>query len=136
MVALLCQVLVACGVQVSNGRPSWPPCSNAWLRVSRDGPMTSRRAAQAAAEWPQVQEAVAKLCLAWWQAEAPGRAALVPQTLPYLLVRALTGAPRRGRALEGFPGGCSQSVSKQAHLDAWPDWRISGAASLCPSTHS
>ncbi len=51
---------------------------------------------QAAAEWPQVQEAVARLCLAWWQARAPAREAFVPQTLPYLLVRALTtGAPGR-----------------------------------------
>ena len=66
------------------------------------------RAAQAAAEWPQVQEAVAKLCLAWWQAEAPGRDALVPQTLPYLLVRALTGAPRGAgaRAVARVQPGC------------------------------
>ena len=62
------------------------------------------RAAQAAAEWPQVQEAVAKLCLAWWQAEAPGRTALVPQTLPYLLVRALTGSRPAEQGTAGFLG--------------------------------
>ena len=45
---------------------------------------------QAAAEWPELQESVAKLCVAWWQADAPGKEALVTQTLPYLLVRALS----------------------------------------------
>lgn len=46
--------------------------------------------AQAAAEWPALQESVAKLCVAWWQADAPGKETLVTQTLPYLLVRALS----------------------------------------------
>jgi hypothetical protein len=45
-----------------------------------------------------VQEAVAALCLAWWRLGAPGREALVPQTLPYLLVRALTTGARSGAA--------------------------------------
>ena len=39
---------------------------------------------------PEVQEAVAKLCMAWWLASASGREGVVPQTLPYLLVTALT----------------------------------------------
>ncbi len=45
---------------------------------------------QAAASWPEVQESVAKLCVAWWQADAPGKEALITQTIPYLLVRALS----------------------------------------------
>ena len=49
---------------------------------------------QAATDLPEVQEAVVKLCMAWWLANAPGREGIVPQTLPYLLVKALTsGAP-------------------------------------------
>ena len=49
---------------------------------------------QGVPQWPEVQEAVARLCLAWWAADAPGREALVAQALPYLLLRALaTGAP-------------------------------------------
>ena len=45
---------------------------------------------QAAADMPEVQEAVVKLCMAWWLAAAPERESVVPQTLPYLLVRALS----------------------------------------------
>lgn len=45
---------------------------------------------QAAANWPELQESVARLCVAWWQADAPGKEALVTQTIPYLLVRALS----------------------------------------------
>ena len=45
--------------------------------------------AQAAAKEPELQESVARLCVAWWQADAPGKEALVTQTIPYLLVRAL-----------------------------------------------
>ncbi|KAK9808548.1 hypothetical protein WJX73_007262 [Symbiochloris irregularis] len=44
----------------------------------------------AATEAPELQGAVAQLCLSWWQAGAPGKQRLVPQTLPYLLVKALT----------------------------------------------
>ena len=33
---------------------------------------------------------MAKLCVAWWQADAPGKEALITQTIPYLLVRALS----------------------------------------------
>ena len=113
--------LVACEAQASKGiLISLIMANHSFEDFSSTG-MIGCCAAQAAAEWPQVQEAVAKLCLAWWQAEAPGRAALVPQTLPYLLVRALTGAPRRSRALEGFQG-FSQSLFKQApRLTAWAD---------------
>lgn len=49
----------------------------------------------AAADYPALQEEVARLCLEWWQAEAPGRERLTPQTVPYLLLAALqqgTGA--------------------------------------------
>ena len=49
---------------------------------------------QAVPQWPELQEAVARLCQAWWAAEAPGREALVAQTLPYLLLRALTSGAR------------------------------------------
>ena len=49
---------------------------------------------QAAADMPEVQEAVVKLCMAWWLAAAPDREAVVPQTLPYLLVKALTTGSR------------------------------------------
>ena len=45
---------------------------------------------QAAAECPELQESVARLCVAWWQAGAPGKEALITQTIPYLLVRALS----------------------------------------------
>ncbi len=49
---------------------------------------------QAAAEWPDLQSAVATLCMGWWQAGAAGKEAIVAQTLPYFLVRALsTSAP-------------------------------------------
>ena len=55
---------------------------------------------QGVPQWPEVQEAVAKLCLAWWTADAPGKEALVAQTLPYLLLRALaTGGPRGNQLL-------------------------------------
>ncbi|CAL8463631.1 g3165 [Coccomyxa elongata] len=44
----------------------------------------------AAAEWLDLQDAVASLCMAWWQAGAAGKEAIIAQTLPYLLVRALS----------------------------------------------
>lgn len=43
----------------------------------------------AAAEYPALQEEVAKLCVDWWQTELPGREQLTTQTVPYLLVAAL-----------------------------------------------
>eukprot|EP00887_Chlorella_sp_A99_P007770 scaffold20.g7770.t1 len=59
----------------------------------------------AAPEFPALQEEVARLCLEWWQAEAPGRERLSPQAVPYLLVVALqagTGAAvKRCHALRG-----------------------------------
>lgn len=42
-----------------------------------------------AADYPALQEQVAHLCLEWWQAEAPGRERLTPQTVPFLLLTAL-----------------------------------------------
>ena len=39
---------------------------------------------------PEVADAVARLCSAWWQAELPGRDCLVPQMVPYLLYQAVT----------------------------------------------
>jgi hypothetical protein len=36
---------------------------------------------------PDVQDAVVKLCVAWWVAGADSREYLVSQALPYLLVR-------------------------------------------------
>lgn len=49
----------------------------------------------AAGQFQGLQDEVARLCLEWWQAEAPGREKLTPQTMPYLLVKALqTGAPQ------------------------------------------
>lgn len=48
---------------------------------------------QAAAAYPQLQQAVARMCLAWWQSGARNRESLVTQTIPYYLVAALsTGA--------------------------------------------
>ena len=54
---------------------------------------------QAAADMPEVQEAVVKLCMAWWLAAAPDREAVVPQTLPYLLVKALTSGSQQSTAV-------------------------------------
>eukprot|EP00775_Hariotina_reticulata_P006481 gene6481-6708_t len=39
---------------------------------------------------PDVQDVVAKLCCSWWQYEARDREYLVAQTLPYLLLRAIS----------------------------------------------
>ena len=48
---------------------------------------------QAVPDLPELQDAVAKLCLYWWQLDAPGKETLVLQTLPFILVKALsTGA--------------------------------------------
>lgn len=44
---------------------------------------------QAAPGAAALNEAVAQLCCAAWTAQAVCREALVPQTLPYLLLRAL-----------------------------------------------
>ena len=63
---------------------------------------------QAAANEPELQESVARLCVAWWQADAPGKEALVTQTIPYLLVRALSTC-EDPRAL-CFPG-CPHKAS-------------------------
>jgi len=60
-------------------------------------PGTERMAlftSQAVPHLPAVQEAVAKLCLSWWQAGAAGRESLVLQALPFTLVKALTSGGR------------------------------------------
>ena len=44
---------------------------------------------QAGGDAPALQEAVAQLCVAWWQAEALAKEDLITQTLPYVIVRAL-----------------------------------------------
>eukprot|EP00878_Enallax_costatus_P040587 GHUV01046903.1.p1 GENE.GHUV01046903.1~~GHUV01046903.1.p1 ORF type:complete len:352 (+),score=121.90 GHUV01046903.1:274-1329(+) len=44
---------------------------------------------------PDVQDAVAKLCVTWWQYEAVDREYLVAQALPYLLARAI-GSSKAG----------------------------------------
>lgn len=56
-----------------------------------------------------LQDEVARLCLEWWQAELPGREVLSPQTVPYLLMKALaTGRGLLlGRAGAGQPPGGS-----------------------------
>ena len=59
-------------------------------------PWGMNSAVQAVPHLPAVQEAVAKLCLAWWQAGAAGRETLVLQTLPYALVKALTSGEHSG----------------------------------------
>ncbi|KAL6780413.1 hypothetical protein ACKKBF_B13240 [Auxenochlorella protothecoides x Auxenochlorella symbiontica] len=52
---------------------------------------------------PVIQEAVARLCLEWWQAGAPGRNALVPSTIAYLVAEAVgagtTAAVKRCHAI-------------------------------------
>lgn len=50
--------------------------------------------AQAAPGAPALNEAVAQLCCAAWTKKAECREALVAQTLPYLLLRALTSGWR------------------------------------------
>jgi hypothetical protein len=70
-----------------------------------------------------VQEAVAALCLAWWRLGAPGREALVPQTLPYLLVRALTTGARLGAAAHAG----SRGVLRASNL------AVRDAAALLPA---
>ena len=58
---------------------------------------------------PEVADAVARLCGAWWQAELPGRDCLVPQMVPYLLYQAVTSgeAGRLGRQMASVAGSCS-----------------------------
>eukprot|EP00232_Nephroselmis_pyriformis_P015184 CAMPEP_0182884986 /NCGR_PEP_ID=MMETSP0034_2-20130328/19337_1 /TAXON_ID=156128 /ORGANISM="Nephroselmis pyriformis, Strain CCMP717" /LENGTH=877 /DNA_ID=CAMNT_0025018231 /DNA_START=21 /DNA_END=2651 /DNA_ORIENTATION=+ len=51
--------------------------------------MLHDRALLSAEDFPALQEAVSKLCEAWWAKDLPGKESLVPQTVPYLLVKAL-----------------------------------------------
>ncbi|KAI8470384.1 MAG: condensin II non structural maintenance of chromosomes subunit-domain-containing protein [Monoraphidium minutum] len=50
---------------------------------------------------PAVQDAVARLCCAWWAAGGPDKEELLSQTLPFLLIRALTDT--KGRACSVKP---------------------------------
>lgn len=43
------------------------------------------------------QDAVARLCSSWWSLGAEGRESLVSQTLPYLLVKALSAGETGSR---------------------------------------
>ena len=52
-------------------------------------PSTSGTLFQAGGDAPALQEAVAQLCVAWWQAGALAKEDLITQTLPYVVVRAL-----------------------------------------------
>ncbi|BDA48499.1 Condensin-2 complex subunit G2 [Coccomyxa sp. Obi] len=77
-IALLCTVLLSNDVKAVPG--------DLWETAV----LLHDNALLAAAEWPDVQDAVASLCMAWWQVGAAGKEAIVAQTLPYLLVRALS----------------------------------------------
>lgn len=50
---------------------------------------------QAAPGSPALQDAVSQLCCAVWAAKVEGREAVVAQTLPYLIIRALTSGEQR-----------------------------------------
>lgn len=50
---------------------------------------------QAAPGSPALQDAVSQLCCAVWTAKVEGREAVVAQTLPYLIIRALTSGGLR-----------------------------------------
>ena len=57
---------------------------------------------------PSVQDAVARLCCAWWAAGADDRELLVAQALPYMLVRAVaSGKPAHVKACDGLRGALS-----------------------------
>jgi len=55
---------------------------------------------QTAQQHPELQTAVAALCVAWWQKGAPGREQLVAQLTVYLCARAV----RSGLILVDLPG--------------------------------
>jgi hypothetical protein len=59
---------------------------------------------------PAVQDAVARLCCAWWTAGGPDKEELLSQTLPFLLVRAgqpMQPGPLRAQCC-GSEGGPSR----------------------------
>lgn len=59
---------------------------------------------QAAGAYPQLQQAVARMCLAWWQSGARNRESLVTQTIPYYLVAALSTGDQHTSAIRvSFP---------------------------------
>ena len=98
---------------------------------------------QALPDQPEVQEAVARLCTAWWQAGALSKESLVAQTLPYLLVRALsTGVslllptdhapPRAGSRVlrpQKWPGDAGVLFTKPAVQ------RFAFGCHVCAGTH-
>eukprot|EP00963_Diacronema_lutheri_P005589 scaffold431_cov334-Pavlova_lutheri.AAC.104 len=84
------QVAVVARILVEQGIHHAPPILVAAVVKLHDGALL------AAAEQPNVQESVSRLCEAWWTAGLNEKEALVPQTIPYLLVKALTS----GRAAD------------------------------------
>ncbi|GAX76009.1 hypothetical protein CEUSTIGMA_g3452.t1 [Chlamydomonas eustigma] len=42
----------------------------------------------AVGDLPEVQDPVARLCCSWWELQVAGKEQLMPQTLPYILIRA------------------------------------------------
>ena len=64
---------------------------------------------------PEVADAVARLCSAWWQAELPGRDRLVPQMVPYLLYQAVT----------------SGEAGRLGKTDGWSCWQLLPAPLCC-----
>lgn len=78
------QVAVVAKTLVEQGIHHAPPILVAAVVKLHDGALL------AAAEEPNVQESVSRLCEAWWAAGLNEKEALVPQTIPYLLVKALT----------------------------------------------
>ena len=70
---------------------------------------------QAVPHQPELQDATAKLCFSWWQADAVNREALVTQTLPYMLVKALT----TGGTIASH--STSSSAGLQSIIASWRD---------------
>ena len=65
---------------------------------------------------PQLQSAVAALCVAWWQKGAPGREQLIAQLTVYLCAHALTyGAPRTLH--EAARLRVSRAICVRQHID-------------------
>ena len=54
---------------------------------------------------PPVQDAVARLCCAWWAGNGPDKEELLSQTLPFLLVRRRNHTGREGTAGGESAGG-------------------------------
>jgi hypothetical protein len=91
---------------------------------------------QAASEWPQLQEAAASLCVAWWQADAPRKEAVVAHTVPYLLVRALSTSKLKTHGPPVLPSVASVQQQKAGVLMFRALVRIPEAVSNQESKHS